>query len=347
MPATIRDVAERAGVSTATVSRVLHGSPLVSKQTQESVAQAMRDLNYSPSAIARGLVTRRTAAVGLVITTIADPFFADIVRGVEEIALRRNMSVILCNSNNDPDHELAVVRLLQEHRTDGIIIASSRVGSLYHSALQQVKVPLVLINSQQSGDYTYSLATDDVAGSRAAAAHLIGLGHRRIAYIHGPLTNSATQQREHGYRLALAEQGLAGAAIIAHGDGRPAGGQAAMTQLLASPEPPQAVFCYNDLTAVGAMQAVRAAGLAVPADVSIMGYDDIDLAAYLDPPLTTMAQQKLELGRRAMSLVLDLLDGKPVHSPSVLAALLVERASCRRAHGVSVPYSSSVTQSES
>jgi LacI family transcriptional regulator, repressor for deo operon, udp, cdd, tsx, nupC, and nupG len=328
MTATIVDVARRADVSIATVSRVIHGSPQVSDETRRRVEQVMAELSYAPNVVARGLVTRRTQAIGLVITSMADPFFPPIVQGVEETALDHGYSVLLSTSGNDPARELAVVRLLRERRVDAIIVASSRVGDLYQSHLEEIKVPLVLINNEQSGAYAHTVGTDDVTGGRLAARYLLRLGHRRIAYIHGPSVKQSTHDRYRGYEFALCEMGVAvDPALVVSGDGQADGGRQAMQGLLQVKPRPTAVFCFNDLTALGALRAVRSAGLAVPADVSVVGYDDIDLAAYAEPPLTTIAQQSHELGRRAMLLALDLLSGKPAASLT-LPATLVERASC-------------------
>lgn len=327
MATTIVDVARQAGVSIATVSRVIHRSPLVNAQTRARVEQAMAELKYAPNAVARGLVTRRTQAIGLVITSMADPFFPPIVQGVEESALHRGYSVLLSTSNNDPDRELAVVRLLNERRVDAVIVASSRVGGLYLSHRGH-SIPLVLINNEQSGAYTYSVGTDDVGGGYSAGRYLLGLGHRRIGYIHGPLEKQSTHDRCHGFTRALQESGVGpDPALITTADGQAQGGQQAMLALLGQRPRPTAVFCFNDLTALGALRAVRLAGLKAPDDVSILGYDDIALAAFAEPPLTTIAQQTYELGKQALSLALDLLDGKDVASMTLPAAL-VERGSC-------------------
>ena len=327
MATTIVDVARQAGVSIATVSRVIHRSPLVNAQTRTRVEQAMAELKYAPNAVARGLVTRRTQAIGLVITSMADPFFPPIVQGVEESALHRGYSVLLSTSNNDPDRELAVVRLLNERRVDAVIVASSRVGGLYLSHRGH-SIPLVLINNEQSGAYTYSVGTDDVGGGYSAGRYLLGLGHRRIGYIHGPLEKQSTHDRCHGFTRALREDGVGpDPALITTADGQAQGGQQAMLALLGQRPRPTAVFCFNDLTALGALRAVRLAGLKAPDDVSILGYDDIALAAFAEPPLTTIAQQTYELGKQALALALDLLDGKDVASITLPAAL-VERGSC-------------------
>ncbi len=328
MTATISDVALRAGVSIATVSRAIHRSPLVNEATRLRVEQAMAELHYAPNIVARGLVTRHTQAIGLVITSMADPFFPPIVQGVEQTALDHGYSVLLCTSGNDPDRELAVVRLLKERRVDAIIVASSRIGSLYHTHMAGVTSPLVLINNEQSGSYTYSVGTDDAAGAALATTYLLDQGHRAIGYIHGPLLKQSTQDRYRGYMRTLGEHGIVpDPSLVVIGNGQADGGQQAMQELLQRRPRPTAVFCFNDLTAIGALRAIRSAGLAAPRDVSIIGYDDIALAAYAEPPLTTIAQQTFELGRRAMLLSLDLMAGKEVTS-LILPATLVERASC-------------------
>ncbi len=328
MTATIVDVARQAGVSIATVSRVIHRSPLVSGATQARVEQAMAALNYTPNAVARGLVTRRTQAIGLVITSMADPFFPPIVDGVERMALDHGYSVLLCTSHNDPARELAVVRLLRERRVDAIIVASSRVGSLYQDHLQEIRAPLVLVNNEQNGSYAYSVGTDDVAGGRLAASYLLKLGHRGIGFIHGLLVKQSTQDRYQGYAVELRAYGLEpNPELVTAGDGQAEGGQRAALELLQRQPRPTALVCFNDLTAIGALRAARSLGLPVPGQLSIIGYDDIALAAYAEPPLTTIAQQTHELGRQAMRLALDLLDGKQASS-AILPPMLVERQTC-------------------
>jgi DNA-binding LacI/PurR family transcriptional regulator len=331
-PVSIKDVARTAGVSHSTVSRALADSSLVAPETKRRIQRIAREMGYTPSAIARGLVTRRTATVGLVVTTIADPFIAEVVRGVEEIALDNDYSVILCDCNAEPERELACVRMLQEKRVDGIVITSSRVGRLYVPLLEELGVPLVLINNQQEGDYVYSVRTDNVAGGRLAGEYLLSLGHRHIAYIAGPSSAHSSIERLEGCRSALRERGLdIPAEWVASGNGRDDGGRAGVDFLLRRSPCPTAIFCYNDMTAIGAMQAVKATDLRVPGDLSIVGYDDIAFAALVDPPLTTVAQSKHALGQRAMDLTLNLLKEEEAEGQTgdiVLPPVLVERASC-------------------
>jgi len=333
MASTIVDVARKAGVSTATVSRVLHNSRLVKEDTRARVLRAMEELNYSPNIIAQGLVTRRTRAIGLVITSIADPFFADVVRGVEETALDHGYSLFLVCSSNDPQREIAAVSALRSRRVDAILVASSRVGSLYYDLLESIRVPLVLINNQHTGAYGLSVATDDRLGGYLATSHLLGHGHRRIAYIQGPPGHWASALRQAGYSAALTEADLPVLGdLIVPGDGRADGGVEAVSLLLDRGIRPTAIFCYNDMTAIGAMRALRTRGIGIPEDISVVGYDDVLLASYVEPPLTTIAQQRYELGRRAMELALQrLAGGEGTAHAILLEPYLVERSSCRSA----------------
>jgi DNA-binding LacI/PurR family transcriptional regulator len=325
----IKDIARAAGVSHPTVSRALADSPLVADETKQRIQRIAREMGYTPSAIARGLVTKRTATIGVVVTTIADPFIAEVVQGVEEIGLDNGYSVILCNCNAEAEREMACVRSLREKRVDAIIVTSSRVGNLYLSLLEELEVPVVLINNQHKGGYVYSVSIDDLAGGQLAGRFLLSLGHRHIAYIAGPTSAQSSAERLEGCRRALRECGLdLSDRWVTPGDGRTHGGQTGASLLLQQFPRPTAIFCYNDMTAIGALRAIKSAGLDVPGDVSLIGYDDIAFAAFVDPPLTTVAQDKRTLGRRAMKLTLDLLDGEEGAGSIVLAPHLVERASC-------------------
>ena len=328
MGISIKDIARRAGVSHSTVSRALADSPLVNIETKARIQELSREMGYTPSAIARAMSTRRTRTVGLVVTTIADPFVAEVVRGIEETALDRGYSVILCNSTGDPEREVAAVRALREKWVDAVIVTASRVGSFY-AELTEVRVPVVLINNQQAGEYSFSVRNDDLYGGQLAGEYLAGLGHRSVAYIAGPEYATSSDMRLEGCRCALQSAGIAmPPAWIAHGDGLPGAGEHAASLWMQSPNRPSAIFCYNDMTAMGALHAIKTNGLRVPDDVSVLGYDDIAAAPYLDPPLTTIAQTKYALGQVAMQMTLDLiLDQEDVHDV-LLEPRLVVRASC-------------------
>jgi len=254
MGVSIKDIAKAAGVSHSTVSRALADSPLVAEETKRRVRRLAKEMGYSPSAIARGLVTKRTYTVGLVVTTIADPFVSEVGRGIEETALDNGYSVILCDSNAEPQREITAVRTLREKRVDGIIVTASRVGNLYLPMLEEVEVPIVLINNQREGRYVYSVATDNVHGGEMVTSYLLDLGHERIGYIAGPEGASSSINRLEGYKRALQAHHIEFTdSLISSGNGCPDGGEKGMRQLLALSPPPTAVFCYNDMTAIGAM----------------------------------------------------------------------------------------------
>lgn len=329
MGVSIKDIARVAEVSHSTVSRALRDSSLISEETKARVRRVAQEMGYSPSAIARGLVTRRTQTLGVVVTTIADPFVAEVVRGVEERALDEGYSIILCQSQSDPEREIAAVEILREKRVDAIIVTASRVGSLYLPLLEKLSVPIVLINNQQEGRYVHSVGTDNLQGGQLAGHYLLELGHISLAYITGPEWAAQSRLRLEGARQALQAQGLDfDSTHIVQGDGRCEGGQEAMARLLRSATPPTAVFCYNDLTAIGAMQAVRQAGLRVPDDISIIGYDDITYTSYVVPPLTTIKQRKYEMGSQATEMALALLDGVEAVENVLVPGELVVRESC-------------------
>jgi DNA-binding LacI/PurR family transcriptional regulator len=183
MPVSIKDIARLAGVSHSTVSRALRNSPLIPSPTAQRIQQIARESGYTASAVARSLVTRKTQAIGVVVTSIADPFNGDLVDGIEEVANQHGYSVILATSQADPGREMAVVRSFGERRVDGVLVASSRVGSLYLPMLEELNIPIVLVNNQHGSDFVYSITVDNVDGMYQATRHLIELGHRRIAYL--------------------------------------------------------------------------------------------------------------------------------------------------------------------
>jgi DNA-binding LacI/PurR family transcriptional regulator len=224
--------------------------------------------------------------------------------------------------------------MLRERRVDGIVVQSSVVGTHYMGLLSDLEVPIVLINNQADGQYVYSVGIDNVASARLAVDHLIQHGHTRIGYISGPVDAVARGQRREGWAKALTAAALPVDETLVvepvEGGGLPAGGEAGTRALLALPDPPTAIFCYNDMTALGALRAAREAGRRVPTDLSLVGFDDIALAGYTDPPLTTIAQPKTEMGRRAVEMLLALLDkanGAGVARAVLLAGRLVVRGS--------------------
>jgi DNA-binding LacI/PurR family transcriptional regulator len=318
-------------ISYSTVSRALNNSPRVKPETREQIQHKAAEMGYLPSAIARSLVTRRTNTIGVVVTKITDLFFAEVIQGIEETALNYGYSVILTNSGGKPDYELAAIQTLRERRVDGIVLVAACAGKEYKERLfisKGAATPIVIINNVHQEHIGYSVETDNVGGGRAATQHLLDLGHRRIGYIAGPITEWDNVERQQGYEQALHSVRLTiDPALIVRGDNQPEGGMRAMQQLLALPTPPTAVFCYNDVTALGAMRAAYGAGRRIPQDLSIVGFDDIALAPYFQPPLTTVAQPKREMGEKAVQTVLALMAGEDVVENWVLPSRLVIRES--------------------
>lgn len=310
MNTSIKDIARVAGVSHSTVSRALSDSPLVNEVTRARIHRLAAEMGYSPDAGARSLVSGHTCTVGVVVTTIADPWAAEVMEGIERAAYAAGYSVILAASHDEPERELTAVEMLRSQRVDAVIITSSRVGALHQERLCAADVPVILLNSHSLGSapHTFSVRVDDRHGAQVAMEHLLMLGHRRIAHIAGPAGHSPSADRLAGYRAALAEAGVPfDPAQIIPGTGRPMAGEQALSQLLAMAERPTAVFCYNDMTAIGVLREARAIGLVIPRDLAVMGFDDIPFAAYVTPALTTVAQPMVELGQRAMTMALKLM----------------------------------------
>lgn len=306
------DVARAAGVSQTTVSLVLNqvAQASISDETRQRVVAIAEQMGYVPDASARALVRGRTQIIGVVVTTLDDPFIGSLVQTIESAALDHGYAVVLASSNDIPEREIAAAKMLQSRRVDGVIVASSRIGALYKGQLERPRVPVVLINNlaEPSDELVFSVGVDNKNGAKVATAHLIQKGHRRIAYVASPPDRNDNRERMAGYRQALAEAGIGYApSLVVQGTADTAGGQRALPLLLSLADPPSAILCYNDLTAIGVIDSARRAGLVLPQDLAIVGFDDIPFAQFCYPPLTTVAQPIAELGRRAIELMLALL----------------------------------------
>lgn len=326
MQVSIKDIARAAGVSHSTVSRALSNHPLIAETTRRRIKLIAQELGYAPNAIARGLVTQQTRVIGVIVTSIADPFVAEVVRGIEEVAADNHYRVFLGTSHADPTREVNLVKALREWRVDGVIVASSRVGALYLPLLEEMGAPIVLINNQHDGPYIHSVTVDNVQGGQLATRFLISQGHRTIGYLSGPSENSSNRDRLMGYQRALAEANIPfDSFLVQPGNGRADAGKQVHQFFTRSPTP-TAIFCYNDMTAIGALDAIKRRGLRVPDDISLVGFDNIEFASYVDPPLTTIHQPKDEMGRLAMRMLIDLLNGKDASNILVPGELIVRES---------------------
>lgn len=306
-PATIVDVARVARVSVATVSRALSGG-YCSPQTRERVLQAVEEVGYFPNRLARALVRRLSPTIGLVLPDIANPFFPALTRGVEDRASEFGFTVLLVNTDGDPARERRAVRSLLEHRVGGVILVTAQRGQRVVSDILAQGVPLVVMDRRAGAENVSTVTVDNVEGARLAVDHLLDLGHRRIAFIGGVPGAATAAGRLQGYRLALRSRGiLLDPSLVAVGHFQYDGGYKAMRALLA--HRPTAVFAANDLMALGAIKAAREAGMEVPQDVSVVGFDDIPMAEMAHPPLTTVRQPAYEMGREAARLLVEFVRG--------------------------------------
>lgn len=330
----IKDIARLAKVSHPTVSRALQNSPLVNQKTAENIRRIAREAGYRPSAVARGLVTRRTRTIGLVVTSIADPFTSEVASGIEQAASDNGYCVFLADSLANPEREKKVVQAFAEQRVDGIIVTSSRVGALHLPLLTEMMVPIVLVNDQHPGMVAHSVLIQNEEGTRMLTRHLIELGHRRIAFIGDNNGYQSDTERMNGYLKALDEAGIArDTALIAHGNGKPEPAFCVMNELLDLAVPPTAVCCYNDMTALGTLNAIHARGLRVPEDISVTGFDDLFLASYTHPPLTTIRQPMRRMGELAMESLVKLMNGQESVQQVHIPAEMVVRASTGPCNG--------------
>lgn len=312
------DVADLARVSTATVSRCLAGSERISAETKARVELAMRQLGYTPNAVAASLRRRETKAIIVMVPDISDAFFSVLLRGVEEEAHNAGYSVLIGNTYNDLEREERYAYQVMTKRADGLILVTGRLpkfGGLAKSALP----PTVVVSASIKGARMPTVRIDDAAAARAAVEHLVQLGHRRIGYIGGPKQHVHTKDRLLGYQQALAFTGLeVDESLLAYGDFSTESGNAAAVTLLQLAAPPTALFAIADEMAIGAIGGAKSLGLKVPDQVSVMGFDDSPFALTYDPPLSTVHQPFDSIGRVAMKLMLEILRGDAAVAETVI-----------------------------
>ncbi len=328
----IYDIAKQAGVSAATVSRVINNERYVSLKTQEKVQRVLQDTGFIPNANASSLTKKRTITFAVVVPDLTNPFFTEIIHGIEGQAAARKIAVIVSNTDENIDKERKALRFLTERRVDALIIASAaRSGDHIISCLGE-DTPIVLLDRQPQGLKADLVRSDDHRGAEILVDYLVGLGHRKIGFIAGKRGISTTKLRLDGYRLALEKYGLeCQAELIAQGDFKKEGGREGMLALLALPNPPTSVIASNNLEAIGALSAIREMGLRVPEDLSLVCFDDIELASLVYPFLTVVAQPVRTMGAVAAQLALERLDGKAEQPREVVMQMtLLERRSAGR-----------------
>lgn len=331
--ATIREVAETAGVSYATVSHVINNTRLVSKETRERVLAAMEALQYRPNALARSLRQGKTHTLGLVLPDSANPFFAEISRSIEDEAFKKGYSVFLCNTELDTERELFYVDVLSKKQVDGIIFVAAGDQADSLEFLVGRSMPVVMVDRSVPNVDVDAVLTDNKLGGYLATKHLLDLGHTRIGCISGPSSITPSAERIIGYRKALEEAGVEYREdLVIRGDYHAQSGMAITHAFLKMNPRPTAIFALNDLMALGALRAAAEAGCSVPKDLAIVGYDDLELAQYTNPPLTTIAQPKKEIGVQAVHLLVDRMSDRD-RSPSrlVLPPELIVRRSTQPA----------------
>lgn len=306
---TIIDVAMAAGVSTATVSRVLNNHPQVDPELVATVQRAVESLGYRPSRVARSLRTRQSRVWALIISDIRNPFFTDMVRGVEDVAYAAGYSLVLCNAEEDPAKEASYLELAIADNVGGVILTPAGAATDL-SLLMSRKVPVVLVDRSVPGAEADVVAVDNVGGSRAAVEHLIAGGYERIACITGQLSITTAAERYAGYCAALEGAGIAlDADLVRCGSFREPGGLESMRALLALERRPDAVFVSNNVMTIGALHAIRDARLEIPRDIAVIGFDDMSWATLMRPQLTTVAQPIYDLGAETARLLLSRIDG--------------------------------------
>lgn len=310
--ANIQDVAARASVSIATVSRVLNRSDhKVSAATRKRVMAAVEELDYRPNALARGLLMKRTMTVGVIIPDISNPYYAEIVRGIQDVADAKGYDILLQNTDRKAERIIKSIYLLREKIVDGVIFS----GGIIHgyetlSALKELRGRVVVIGRHEV-NFPAALV-DNIGGATEAIQHLIDRGHRRIAFIGGPENSAAMTDRLKGYESALAQNGYPiDKDLLVFGDLTPESGNVAAETLLQRENRPTAVLAANDMMAFGTIYAARRLGFKIPDELAVVGFDDVHLSAFFDPALTTVEIPRYRMGQGAMEMLIDLISGKP------------------------------------
>jgi LacI family transcriptional regulator len=327
--ATIKDVSKLAGVSVATVSRFLNKNGYVSKEAAQAITEVIEKLNYRPNNIARSLAGKKTATVALMVPDILNPFFPEIARAVEDAAHEIGYTVMLCNTDNDPEKEAKYIETLIQKQIDGIIISSYTIKPDQVATLQKHSIPVVLMDNAFPGQDIISLLADNRGGGKLATQYLVEQGCRKIGHICGPMHITSSRERTLGYEEAYKQTGQFTPSLITYSDFTVRGGYDAMNELLNAHPDLDGIFASNDLMAAGAVKALIEQGIKVPNDVKVIGFDGIHMEMMV-PELSTIAQPIYEIGKTAMEYVVALINQKPIDTKSRLFPVkLIEKQSTK------------------
>jgi LacI family transcriptional regulator len=328
MAATIKDVALRAGVSIASVSRALNGTGVVTDQTRQRIQKAAKQLRYTPHQAARSLITRRTRTIGVLLPDIHGEYFSELIRGIDRGARTLGLHLLVSSSHGDADEASLALRAMNG-RVDGVLIMSPHVDAeLIERSLPET-LPTVLMNTPAHSGLAPTFLTDNYGGARAMIEHLRSLGYQRIAHITGPKSNFESRERLRGFRAALGRADTA-KSLVVNGNFTEESGYLAGREIAAASPRPDAVFAGNDMMAIGCLFALTEAGLRVPHDIALAGFDDIPIARFVTPPLTTVRAQTTELGRQALEELARAIEdpASAKRTQHLLTTQLVIRASC-------------------
>lgn len=327
MQVTIKDIAKKAGVSYATVSRALNGRSGVKEETKELILEVAKKMGYQPNAIARGLVLKHTHTLALVIPDITNPFFPEIARGAEDAASLLGYSIFLCNTNWDTDKEKLYLKTLQEKRVDGIILHPAHNDGETH--LYDFQIPMILLNKIPGIAEYSSIEIDNVRGGFIATKHLIEAGYKKIAFIGGTESSPSNAERKEGYKLALKKYNIPiDESLIINGKFKSESGYESLKKLIDSGNTPDAVFGGNDVIALGVLHCAQEHGLRIPEDFGIIGFDDIPYASLPQIQLTTIEQPKYQMGKRAIELLVRVL--KAEEDSEVIRMILEPKLKIRK-----------------
>jgi DNA-binding LacI/PurR family transcriptional regulator len=332
MPVTIKDVARESGVNTSTVSRALNNGYGVNDETRKHVMEVATRLNYRTNQVARGLVTGRSQSIGLVVSDIRNPFFAEVARGAEDAAYGAGRDLVLCNSDLRAEKQMGYFDSLLAKRVEGIVMNSvAGLNRAQQDQLWAAGVPIVLLNRSTVYRRFSSVLGDNLQGGEIAGNYLIDLGHAKVGHITGPRTHGNLTDRAKGFLKAFHDRGLPEPEVV-YGEHTFAGGYKSARQLLEADRKITAIFAGNDVLAFGCIRAAIERDIRIPDDLSIIGFDNVEMSQITYPPLTTIDQPKYEIGKAAIEMLLNMMAKDGIREPEhrVIGVRLIERQSCRK-----------------